>query len=175
MRLCKVLLPSGETHSAVLTNDDRVRILPASAGGNRLTIAELLHHENPRAVITELAGLQQETLALTGVKLLAPVDGQEIWAAGVTYKRSEEARKRESVGAAQFYDKVYTASRPELFFKAPAYRASPPGGPVHIRRDSKWSVPEPELALVISPALQLVGFTIGNDLSARVIAGENPL
>jgi 2-dehydro-3-deoxy-D-arabinonate dehydratase len=109
------------------------------------------------------------------VQLLAPVDHQEVWAAGVTYKRSEEARKRESVGAARFYDLVYSAPRPELFFKAPAYRVAGPGQPVHIRRDSKWSVPEPELALVLSPSMQLVGFTVGNDMSARDIEGENPL
>jgi 2-dehydro-3-deoxy-D-arabinonate dehydratase len=93
----------------------------------------------------------------------------------VTYKRSEEARKRESVGAARFYDLVYTAARPELFFKAPAHRVRGPGQTVHIRRDSRWSVPEPELVLVISPALKLVGFTAGNDMSSRDIEGENPL
>jgi 2-dehydro-3-deoxy-D-arabinonate dehydratase len=109
------------------------------------------------------------------VRLLAPVDQQEVWAAGVTYIRSREARERESVGAAVFYDKVYTAERPELFFKSPAHRVSGPGERVHVRRDSRWSVPEPELALVISPRLELVGFTIGNDMSARDIEGENPL
>ena len=108
-------------------------------------------------------------------RLLAPIDEQEVWAAGVTYKRSEEARKRESVGAARFYDLVYTAPRPELFFKAPASRVVGPGQNVHVRRDSRWSVPEPELALVISPALKLVGFTAGNDMSSRDIEGENPL
>jgi 2-dehydro-3-deoxy-D-arabinonate dehydratase len=79
------------------------------------------------------------------------------------------------VGAARFYDLVYTASRPELFFKATPGRVVGPGDAVHIRRDSRWSVPEPELALVISPQLQLVGYTIGNDMSARDIEGENPL
>jgi 2-dehydro-3-deoxy-D-arabinonate dehydratase len=107
--------------------------------------------------------------------LLGPIDFQEVWAAGVTYKRSQEARERESVGAAKFYDMVYSAPRPELFFKAPAYRVAGPGQPVHIRRDSRWNVPEPELALVISPRLELVGFTIGNDMSSRDIEGANPL
>ena len=114
-------------------------------------------------------------MPLEDLTLLPPVDDQEVWAAGVTYKRSQEARERESVGAAQFYDKVYSAPRPELFFKAPAYRVAGPGERVHIRRDSHWNVPEPELALVISPTLQLVGFTIGNDMSSRDIEGENPL
>jgi len=93
----------------------------------------------------------------------------------VTYKRSREARERESVGAARFYDLVYSAARPELFFKATANRVVGPGDRVHIRRDSKWSVPEPELALVLSPRLKVVGYTIGNDMSARDIEGENPL
>src|SRR5204863_2775318 len=75
----------------------------------------------------------------------------------------------------RFYDLVYTAQRPELFFKAPAYRVRGPGQPVHIRRDGRWNVPEPELALVIAPQLQLVGFTVGNDMSSRDIEGENPL
>src|SRR5262249_42615429 len=90
-------------------------------------------------------------------------------------KRSQEARERESAGAARFYDLVYSAARPELFFKAPSYRVIGHNGALHIRRDSKWNVPEPELALVISPQLKLVGFTIGNDMSSRDIEGENPL
>ena len=93
----------------------------------------------------------------------------------MTYKRSREARERESAGAARFYDLVYNADRPELFFKAPARRVVGPGGPVRVRRDSRWSVPEPELALVISPTLKIVGYTIGNDMSSRDIEGENPL
>jgi 2-dehydro-3-deoxy-D-arabinonate dehydratase len=98
-----------------------------------------------------------------------------VWAAGVTYKRSREARERESVGAAKFYDLVYTAARPELFFKATPHRVVGPGGRVRVRADSKWSVPEPELALVLTPKLKLVGFTVGNDMSARDVEGENPL
>ncbi len=84
-------------------------------------------------------------------------------------------RERESQGAAQFYDLVYTAPRPELFFKAAPGRAVGPGDKLHIRRDSRWSVPEPELALIISPSLKIVGYTIGNDMSSRDIEGENPL
>ena len=93
----------------------------------------------------------------------------------MTYKRTKIAREEESVGAAQFYDKVYTAARPELFLKAAAWRVVGPGGPVRIRKDGKWNVPEPELALVISPANKIVGYTIGNDMSSRDIEGENPL
>src|SRR5207247_3455194 len=109
------------------------------------------------------------------VTFLAPIDRQEVWAAGVTYKRSQEARERESAGAARLYDLVYSADRPELFFKANPHRVSGPGERVHIRRDSKWNVPEPELALVISPRLELVGYTIGNDMSSGRIERENPL
>src|SRR5439155_5372600 len=121
------------------------------------------------AIGTELPRHCAESLPLDAVKLLAPIDQQEVWAAGVTYKRSQEARERESVGAARFYDLVYTAARPELFFKATPGRVVGSGDAVHIRRDSRWSVPEPELALVLSPRMELVGFTIGNDMSARDI------
>jgi 2-dehydro-3-deoxy-D-arabinonate dehydratase len=114
-------------------------------------------------------------LALESVRILAPLDNQEVWGAGVTYLRSKVAREEESESAASFYDRVYTASRPELFFKATPSRVVGPGEPIRVRSDSKWSVPEPELALVLSPALKLVGFTIGNDVSARDIEGENPL
>ena len=106
---------------------------------------------------------------------MAPIDQQEVWAAGVTYKRSQVARMEESKTGASHYDKVYTADRPELFFKATPSRVSGPGEPVRVRFDSGWSVPEPELALVISDNRGLSGFTIGNDMSARDIEGENPL
>jgi 2-dehydro-3-deoxy-D-arabinonate dehydratase len=108
---------------------------------------------------------------------LAPIDDQEVWAAGVTYYRSRTARMAESevAGGGSFYDRVYTADRPELFFKALAHRVAGPGENVRIRRDSKWNVPEPELALVISPEGKITGYTIGNDMSSRDIEGENPL
>ena len=106
---------------------------------------------------------------------MAPIDRQEVWAAGVTYKRSQVARMEESETGASHYDRVYTAPRPEIFFKATPNRVSGPGEPLRVRADSRWSVPEPELALVISPVGKLVGFTVGNDMSARDIEGENPL
>ena len=97
--------------------------------------------------------------------------------AGVTYLRSKKAREEEAAaaGGGSFYDRVYTAPRPELFFKAAPRRVVGPGDPVRIRADAHWSVPEPELALVVSPALQVVGYTVGNDMSSRDIEGENPL
>ena len=107
--------------------------------------------------------------------LLAPITNQEIWAAGVTYLRSREARMDESPDGGSFYDKVYTASRPELFFKGTPGRVSGPNAAIRIRSDSRWSVPEPELALVVNTKGALIGFTIGNDVSSRDIEGENPL
>ncbi|QEC52210.1 2-dehydro-3-deoxy-D-arabinonate dehydratase [Anseongella ginsenosidimutans] len=107
----------------------------------------------------------------------APVGSQEIWAAGVTYMRSMEARMEESktAGGGSFYDRVYNAERPELFFKATAARTAGPGGTVNIRKDSAWDVPEPELTLFISSAGTIEGYTVGNDMSSRSIEGENPL
>jgi 2-dehydro-3-deoxy-D-arabinonate dehydratase len=109
--------------------------------------------------------------------IVAPVVSQEVWAAGVTYYRSRDARIEESkeTGGSTFYDRIYSAVRPELFFKATGRRVVGPGAQVRIRSDAKWSVPEPELALVISAAGEIVGYTIGNDMSSRDIEGENPL
>lgn len=109
--------------------------------------------------------------------LLAPMESQEVWAAGVTYYRSRAARMAESqdAGGGDFYDRVYSAERPELFFKASAHRVVGPGAAVRIRRDSKWNVPEPELTLLISPSGKILGYTAGNDMSSRDIEGENPL
>jgi 2-dehydro-3-deoxy-D-arabinonate dehydratase len=110
-------------------------------------------------------------------KIEAPIGNQEVWAAGVTYYRSRSARMEESksAGGGDFYDRVYAAERPELFFKASASRVAGPGDHVRIRSDAAWSVPEPELTLLINPRGQIIGYTIGNDMSSRDIEGENPL
>jgi 2-dehydro-3-deoxy-D-arabinonate dehydratase len=114
-------------------------------------------------------------LAENGV--LAPIGGQEIWAAGVTYFRSKVGRQEESktAGGGDFYARVYEAARPEIFFKSTAHRTVGHGGKVRIRKDSNWNVPEPELTLVITSSGKIVGYTIGNDMSSRSIEGENPL
>jgi 2-dehydro-3-deoxy-D-arabinonate dehydratase len=143
-----------------------------------LSLEALLRETSPAALaarLLESAGTEA-TRDAPG-KLLPPVAGQEVWAAGVTYLRSRTARMEESkvAGGGSFYDRVYEAERPELFFKAAAWRVVGPGGEVRIRRDSRWNVPEPELALVVSPAGRIVGYTIGNDMSSRDIEGENPL
>lgn len=110
-------------------------------------------------------------------EILPPIGSQEVWAAGVTYFRSRDARMEESksAGGGDFYDRVYSADRPELFFKGTASRVVGHGGNVAIRRDAAWSVPEPELVLLVSPAGRILGYTIGNDMSSRDIEGENPL
>jgi 2-dehydro-3-deoxy-D-arabinonate dehydratase len=109
--------------------------------------------------------------------LLPPIGSQEVWAAGVTYFRSRDARMEESksAGGGDFYDRVYHAERPELFFKATPHRVVGPQAKVAIRQDALWSVPEPELVLFISPSGKITGYTIGNDMSSRDIEGENPL
>ncbi len=109
--------------------------------------------------------------------VVAPIEGQEVWGAGVTYNRSRVARMSESkrTGGSDFYDRVYRAVRPELFFKASAHRVVGPGAVMHLRRDSTWIVPEPELTLAINARGRVFGYTIGNDLSCRDIEGENPL
>lgn len=119
-----------------------------------------------RAVGTESLGPLGE--------LLAPLDRQEIWASGVTYQRSREARFAESKSA-DVYARVYEADRPELFFKSDAWRVPAPGMPLRIRSDSGWDVPEPELALVFNAHRELVGYMVGNDMSSRAIEAENPL
>lgn len=169
MQLCKVRLKSGDIRVGVLS-DGHVQLLTQKQALN-----DVLHSEKSGEAVAGLLDKSSPKLGLADVILLAPIEQQEVWAAGVTYKRSQEARERESVGAARFYDMVYTAPRPELFFKATPHRVAGPGESVRIRADSKWNVPEPELALVISPRMEIVGYTVGNDMSSRDIEGENPL
>lgn len=172
MQVAKVELPGGEQRVAVLV-DTGVYVVAWSDECRSLT--DLLHAKDPCDLVGSLFDANATLIAAPQVRMLAPIDRQEVWAAGVTYKRSQVARMEESETGASHYDRVYTAPRPELFFKAMPGRVAGPGQPVRIRRDTKWSVPEPELALVISPEGKLVGFTAGNDMSARDIEGENPL
>jgi 2-dehydro-3-deoxy-D-arabinonate dehydratase len=117
------------------------------------------------------------SVLLKDLTIHAPIQSQEIWAAGVTYTRSRDARMEESkdAGGGSFYDMVYDALRPELFFKATAHRCVGPGAKVRIRKDSTWNVPEPELTLAINAYGKIFGYTVGNDMSSRSIEGENPL
>ena len=142
-----------------------------------LTWDALLAHDNLEACLEAIIESEAPTHEFQGVPLLPPIDGQEVWAAGVTYYRSRGARMEEAkdAGGGTFYDRVYTAERPELFFKSTASRTVGTGGTVRIRKDAHWSVPEPELTLVVSPRGDIIGYTIGNDMSSRDIEGENPL
>jgi 2-dehydro-3-deoxy-D-arabinonate dehydratase len=138
-------------------------------------LEDLLHSDDPNRLATDWATQAGEFLPHSAVALFAPIDRQEVWGAGVTYERSKVARQEESESGGSFYDLVYSAARPELFFKATPSRVVGPGASIRVRRDTRWCVPEPELALVISPSLRLVGYTVGNDVSARDIEGQNPL
>jgi 2-dehydro-3-deoxy-D-arabinonate dehydratase len=138
-------------------------------------IAELLRE--PVADLRRRLGQQTGTRhELADVTLHAPIDGRtEVWAAGVTYELSQRERMKESEGAARFYEQVYDAERPELFFKSAAWRVAGPGQPIAVRTDSVIDVPEPELALVLNSRAEICGYTVCNDVSSRTIEGENPL
>lgn len=133
-------------------------------------------YTNTLTLISKLEPIGNSEALLNG-GIMPPVGRQEIWASGVTYYSSREARIEESkdAGGGDFYDRVYNAERPELFFKSTAARAVGHKQHVRIRKDSKWNVPEPELTLVITPNAKIIGYTIGNDMSSRDIEGENPL
>ncbi len=172
MKLAKYLLPSGETGVGQIVAD---QLLPLDlSGGQFRSLFEILESENPYEDV-KLLTQTEGAVPVNSVRLLPPIDSQEVWAAGVTYKRSKTARMEESATAASCYDRVYASPRPELFFKATPHRVAGYGDPLRIRVDSQWNVPEPELALVLNSRLDLVGFTIGNDMSSRDIEGDNPL
>ena len=137
------------------------------------TLADLLHVWRERLEEAVDRALQRDPLRAVA-KLLAPVDKQEVWASGVTYRRSATARVEES-SVGDVYELVYEAERPELFLKAPAARVPAPGAPLRIRADSTWDVPEPELALVLDARAKIVGYLAADDVSSRSIEGANPL
>jgi 2-dehydro-3-deoxy-D-arabinonate dehydratase len=173
MKLCRF--------KASPTSDVRIGLIASDESVLDLTDAGV-HHMQP---LIERVDLAEEVLRLSRsglpghpldrVGLLTPVEGQEVWAAGVTYLRSKEARMVESEFSANAYDRVYDAERPEIFFKSISEKVVSPGDTVGIRKDARWNVPEPELALVINSSGRIVGFTIGNDMSSRDIEGENLL
>ena len=140
-----------------------------------LDLNAIFQSADPVGLVEEMCATGQPTVAPAA--LCAPILSQEVWAAGVTYRRSRTARMEESkdAGGGTFYDRVYEAERPELFFKSTPHRVAAPGSEVRIRADAKWNVPEPELTLAINAAGRIFGHTIGNDMSSRDIEGENPL
>ena len=167
MQLCRYRMRTGAVEAGVV---DGEYVVPLR--GRSLTEVLLADDVEGEA---RAAMDRARAVALEAVELLAPIEDQEVWAAGVTYKRSEEARRLESRDAGYFYELVYRAPRPELFFKATPARVVGPGGEVRIRSDTRWCVPEPELAVFVQPAGRVVAYTIGDDVSCRDIEGENPL
>lgn len=153
--------------------EEHIRPFPKNSGFT--TTRQLLQHrlETITQAIETLDD-SEDPIPLKEVHLLAPLDEQEIWACGVTYRRSRDARMEESTQK-DVYDLVYDADRPELFLKATSTRVSGPDGTITIRSDSTWDVPEPELTLVINRHREVIGYTVGNDVSSRSIEGENPL
>lgn len=171
MKVAKFLDASDSPRVGLVRENE---LIPLVLGDHHATLADLIAAPNPIAAV---AALETEA-AITiddSIIWLPPIDNQEIWAAGVTYKRSQTARMEESEAAASCYDRVYNADRPELFFKATPHRVSGHGQPLRIRADATWNVPEPEITLVLSPQMRIVGLTVGNDMSSRDIEGENPL
>jgi len=172
MKLCRFESAEGQVRVGLML--DGVTLLDLTAAGIP-RLETVLEQHDPRRFLEKLAGNTITAHMLTRVKLLTPVERQEVLAAGVTYVRSKKARMAESDFNADAYDKVYDAARPEIFFKSLPEKVVSPGEAVGIRKDARWNVPEPELALVINSRGKAVGFTIANDMSSRDIEGENLL
>jgi len=179
LEICRYLKPGGERTLAIRTDGTAVHDLDALLPGRFPSIGPLLQamaqgDDLRRELESALGRATAQPPSTVALKLLPPIDDQEVWAAGVTYRRSAQAREDESKQSG-VYDRVYTAERPEVFFKATPHRVVGPDETLWYRADSTWNVPEPELALVVSPSLKIVGYTVGNDMSSRSIEGENPL
>jgi 2-dehydro-3-deoxy-D-arabinonate dehydratase len=172
MKLCRFRKQEGAAQIGLATEDSAVLDLTA-VGLTELT--PVLESDDPTAEIQQFAKKNPPRVAISEIQFLAPVERQEVWAAGVTYLRSKTARMEESEFSANAYDRVYAAERPEIFFKSLPDKVVATGEAVGIRRDAKWNVPEPELALVLNSRGRVVGYTIGNDMSSRDIEGENLL
>ena len=173
MKLCRFTdATSPDVRIGLVPNADIVFDL-TSLGIRRMQ--GLIERADLAGELTRLSQAGLPAVPLDSVRLLTPVESQEVWAAGVTYLRSKQARMEESEFSATAYDRVYDAARPEIFFKSLPDKVVSPGEAVGIRTDATWNVPEPELALVINSSGNIVGFTIGNDMSSRDIEGENLL
>lgn len=172
MKLCRFTTPHQPPQVGLLRENDSVVNLSAAGFPD---LSKLFEDQDLPGRLRALSQTKLPHYALSEVHLLAPIDRQEVWAAGVTYLRSKTARMEESDFSANAYDRVYLAERPELFFKSLPTKVVGPGKPVGIRQDARWSVPEPELVLITNSAGQLVGCTLGNDMSSRDIEGENLL
>ena len=176
MRIIRYM-SGNEKQLAVVTKENQAVDLPyadfmslvATARSNNKTVFDIIKQSS----------LEAEGKALDSLILTTPIDAPEVWASGVTYKKSKEARNYEAtqgkLDRETFYDKVYDAERPEIFFKSTAARTVGPNDPVYLRSDSNWQIPEPELGLVLDKEGNVLGYTAGNDMSCRDIEGENPL
>ncbi len=172
MKLCRFKNKADEARIGLVA--DHSTLLDLTPAGIT-QMFPLLENDDAVAQLNQPAKQNLPRVALSEIQLLPPVERQEVWAAGVTYLRSKTARMEESDFSATAYDKVYAADRPEIFFKSLAEKVVGTGEPVGIRRDAKWNVPEPELALVLNSKGKIVGHTVGNDMSSRDIEGENLL
>ncbi|MBM7691540.1 2-dehydro-3-deoxy-D-arabinonate dehydratase [Peribacillus deserti] len=176
MRIIRYI-KENEKQLAAVTNENRVVDLPYT---DFMSLIETARRENRTAFdIIEQIAANGDTQPFEGLHLTTPIDAPEVWASGVTYKKSKEARNYEAtqgkLDRQTFYDKVYEAERPEIFFKSTAARTVGPNDPVYLRSDSNWQIPEPELGLVIDKEGTVLGYIAGNDMSCRDIEGENPL
>ncbi len=174
MLLAKVELPSLGV-VVVEVRGQQLHLLADDRGQLITQLGDVLHRSDRLSAIEAAVRRAHRVRDAASARWLPPIDRHEVWAAGVTYKRSQLARMEESETAASVYDQVYEADRPELFFKSTPERVVGPGVPIRARADATWSVPEPELTLLVSPTLDIVGYTIGNDVSSRDIEGDNPL
>lgn len=174
MPICR--FHTGDSPAARVGLLDGDRVIPFTSSTSPSSMRDLLRLTRAElsAAVARAREAAERAIPAGDAILLAPIDEQEVWACGVTYLRSRDARMEESTEE-DVYERVYNADRPELFFKATASRVSGPGEPVGIRADSTWDVPEPEVTLVINAHGEIVGYTVGNDMSSRSIEGENPL
>ena len=172
MKICRFKTAEGIVRVGAMASETGLVELD---DGDSVTIASILNDDNPLAFASALAESAATRHSLDDVTLLSPFDRQEVWAAGVTYLRSKTARMEESDFSASAYDRVYDAERPEIFFKSLPEKVVGTGDQVGIRKDGAWNVPEPELALVLNARGNIVGFSVGNDMSSRDIEGENLL
>lgn len=172
MKLAKLLDGAGKPQVGKV-DGETIHVLDLQSA-HLNSLASLLAAEDLPEIAASLPHVG-ESIPLSTARLLPPIDSQEVWAAGVTYRRSQTARMEESEAAASCYDRVYQSPRPEIFFKATPHRVRGQDDALRIRSDATWNVPEPELALVLSPSLKIVGYTVGNDMSSRDIEGDNPL
>lgn len=170
-KVCRFLARDAVVRIGLVDDAQIVDLTPAGI----TTLSHVLEHADPVELLNGIDRARLPRFGVAEVMLRAPVEQQEVWAAGVTYLRSKTARMEESDFSATAYDRVYDADRPEIFFKAVADKVVATGEGAGIRRDARWSVPEPELALMINTRGQVAGCTIGNDMSSRDIEGENLL